>query len=200
MVDIIANNGIPMSIDGSIIGFLGAEAPPLVETTILETFGSAPLGGTSLSGSSTRLAQNFKMPQALSGNLKTYIYGTISLSPDLDLSISIVGVVGDVSTGDPYPTEILGTSNAVAIDASTANGYMAFDFSGITLQDGSTYAAMLTPSNITSIFGWSWGRSGGISDLYPDGIAKSSANAGSTWNLILSNLKEDYKLKLTHEV
>lgn len=201
MVDIIGHNGIPMSIDGSIIGFLGVVTPP-VETTILETLTSLPTGNaTSMVNSSSRLSQNFKMPQALSGTFQLYIYGETSGTPDFDINLKIVGVVGDVSSGDPYPTEVLGTaSNTESLSVATPDGYIAFDFSGVTLQDGSTYAAIITPSNISQILGWGWERSSGTVDLYPDGIAKASSNGGTSWVLPHGDPEQDFALKVTHLV
>ena len=201
MADIIANNGIPMSIDGSIIGFLGIVVPP-VETTVLETLTSLPSGvATSMSSSTNRLSQSFKMPQALSGDFTAYIYGEISGSPDFDIQASIVGVVGDVSTGTPYSAEILGTSsNIETLSGATPDGYMAFDFSGVTLQDASTYALVITPTSIVQILGWGWERSTGTVDLYPDGIAWFSSNSGTSWIYPHGDPEMDFGMKITHLV
>ena len=162
MGDILGTGGIPLAIDGSILAYVSGPAP--VETIILETITSLPTGGaTSGLTATTWMAQTFLSPQAITGDFQASVWGNVSGVVDFDLTLQIVGVVGDVSTGTPYYPEVIGTSNnTISIeDASSGEGYLDFNFSGITLQDASSYAIVAKPSNIVSTTFWGWDRSPG---------------------------------------
>jgi hypothetical protein len=110
-------------------------------------------------------------------------------------------VDGDSSIGEPYLTEVIGTATSpITITGATPDGYADFDFSGVTLQDGSTYAAVLSPSNITTLAGYGWERSNGSSDLYGDGRSWFSFNAGASWINVSGLPLLDFALKITHLV
>lgn len=155
---------------------------------------SLPTGGqTSLSASTDRLAQTFQVSQEISNFDMELFLG--SGAQDFDMQLQITGVVGDNSTGTPYTSEVIGTSNVVDAQGITDNEFTAFTFSSTPLKDGSTYAVILTPSNVTSLLGWGWERTPGTTDDYPLGRSWYSFNSGTSWINVSGLPKLDFAIR-----
>lgn len=189
-------------IDGSAI--IPPEDPSVL-TTILETIPENEITGiqTALpTNTNTWLAQTFLMTQNQTDDFQIYLYldgGNPGTAIDLDLEIT--GVVGDVSSGTPYYSEIIGSSNnTLTLNENSPNQYYAFNFSGVSLKDASHYGAVLKASNFAgagTLGGWNRNDGATSGDVYVHGRTWFTFNSGTSWLQPHGRDDMDYALKVT---